>query len=216
MSSVSGPRAIFGVSKKDIAAVLMRALAMYNNMTSNSTMFASPTISLVSFLALITALSTAQQKAVETKARGSATFRNTKRDALWTGMELLQKYAQSLADVLTAENAASLILAAGLVVAKSPKRQKVVLAAALTTTPGLVTLAANRSALVAKADLSKSVTFNWQWSTDGKTWTNAGSTPLASTEIAGLTLMTTYTFRVSVTVSRVTGAWSQPVSIVVH
>jgi hypothetical protein len=53
-------------------------------------------------------------------------------------------------------------------------------------------------------------------SVDGKTWTNLPSTPLASTEVAGLALLSTYSFRVSVTLGKVAGEFSQPVSVTVH
>jgi hypothetical protein len=44
------------------------------------------------------------------------------------------------------------------------------------------------------------------------------STPVGRTQIPGLTLLTTYSFRVSVTVGKdqVTGPWSQAVSLLVH
>jgi len=131
-------------------------------------------------------------------------------------MEALQKYVQGLADALSAENAASLIQSAGLVVAKPGKHQKAVLTASLTTTPGLVTLAANRSVLVGHVSSSKKVMFNWQWSQNGTAWTNLATTTYATTEMPGLTLLSTYMFRVSVTIGKVTGDWSQPVSILVH
>ena len=77
-------------------------------------------------------------------------------------------------------------------------------------------LIANASILVG-GRRSKFVTFHWQWSIDGgKTWTDAGSTPLADTLVPNLTLMTPYQFRVAATVSRSTGAWSQPVGLLVH
>ena len=50
-------------------------------------------------------------------------------------------------------------------------------------------------------------------SLDGKSWTSLPSTPLADTEMTGLTPMTTYYFRVSVTISRVAGEWSQATSV---
>ncbi len=95
--------------------------------------------------------------------------------------------------------------------------QKDILAAELTTTPGVVHLDANASLLVGPADASKNVTFNWQMSGDGgKTWTDLHSTPLGNTDVLGLALLSTYGFRVSVTIGKVTGAWSQPVSLLVH
>jgi hypothetical protein len=216
MTTASRPRASLGVGKKDIPGVLFRAQTMYDSMMLNVAMFASPTVTMVAFLALITALTVAQQSATSTRTRGSATLRNSKRDPLWTAMQSLQSFVQVLADALTAESAASLIEAAGLLVAGTPAHSKAVLTAGLVAASGTVHLEANRGVLVGKANAGKQVTFNWQWSADGKTWNNASSTPYASTEIAGLTLMTTYSFRVSVTVANVADAWSQAVTLLVH
>jgi len=116
---------------------------------------------------------------------------------------------------LPADTAASLIEAAGLLVGKIGTHQKAALTAVLTVTQGNVLLEANRTLLVGP-DASKKAYFNWQWSLDGKTWTSVTPTPLASTEVPGLTLLSTYSFRVSVTVSKVTGPWSQAVSLLVH
>jgi hypothetical protein len=217
MNSVSKPRGVLGVAKRDIPAVLARAVAMYNAMSANVSMFASPTIALSTFLALITACSLAQQNATETRARGTATLRNMKRDSLWTAMESLQKYAQGLADQLPAEGAVNLLQSAGLVVAQSTAHHKALLKAALTMTPGVIALSANASLLVGKADAHKKVMYGWQMSGDGgHTWSNMPTTTYASTEISGLTLLSTYSFRVNVTIGRTTGPWSDPVSILVH
>ena len=62
---------------------------------------------------------------------------------------------------------------------------------------------------------TKKVTFNWSWSSDGKTWSNLPSTPYADTEIANLG-PGTYLFRVSATVGKVPGEWSQSTSLTIH
>jgi len=217
MSTLSRPRASFAVAKKNVPAVLTRALTMHDAMTTNAAMFVSPPLTQAAFLALITALAGAQQHVTSTKAMGAATLRNTKRDAVWTAMEILRAYVQSLADALNAEGAAAIIESAGLLVAATPVHQKAAVTAKLTTTPGVVHVDANASLLVGPADARKKVTFNWQWSGDaGKTWNDARSTPYANTDVPGLTLMTTYSFRTSVTIGKVTSAWSQAVSLLVH
>ena len=59
--------------------------------------------------------------------------------------------------------------------------------------------------------------FNWEMSSNGgQTWTALASTPYASTDVTGLTALTTYSFRVSVTIAKVTQPWSQAVSVLVH
>jgi hypothetical protein len=189
---------------------------MYSNIVQNAGIFVSPSVTMVAFLALITALVLAQETTRGTKAKGSASLRDAKRDALWSAMQSLQSYIQVLSDSMSAGNAISLIEAAGLVVAGTGAHTKPVLSGELMAAPGTVHLVANRTVLVGKANANKQVTFNWQYSTNGTSWTSAASTPYASTEIPGLTLMTAYSFRVSVTVSKVTGPWSQAVSLVVH
>ena len=144
-------------------------------------------------------------------------MRGTKRDALWTAMESLRSYVQGLADALPAVEAAALIEAGGLLVATTAVHKKAALAAKLTTTPGVVHLDANASLLLGPAAAHKKATFNWQWSGDaGKTWNDARSTPYGNTDVAGLALMTTHLFRVSATIGKVTGAWSDAVTLLVH
>jgi hypothetical protein len=215
-TQVTRPRATVGVTKSNSAGVLARAKAMYTAILAAIAMFPSPTISMAAFLTLIQAFETAQQTTTTTRARGTSKARNTKRNAVWTAMESLRTYVQGLADELTPDPAAALIEAAGLLVAGKRVHAKPVLQAKLTTTPGVVHLVANASILLGKTSRKKA-TFHWQWSADGgKTWTSAPSTPYANTEIPGLALMTTYTFRVSVTIGKVTGEWSQPVGLLVH
>jgi hypothetical protein len=214
MSTQSGPRATYGTKKSNVPGVENRAQMMYNNITLNIAMFTALPMTMVAFLALITALTAAQQTARGTNAKGSSTVRNTKRNALWSAMGLLRAYVQSLADALDPEGATALIEAAGLLVATTTPRHKDVLSATLTT-GGVVHLEAFVALLVGPADASKKALFNWQQSLDGKTWTDLHATPLGNTVVLGLTPLTTYQFRVSVTIGTVTGPWSQAVSIFV-
>ena len=218
MNHVAGPRGVFGTTQKNYPGVQARAQAMANAIQANIANFPALPVAIAAFVALLTAFVLAQQVVTETKARGAATLRNTKAVALWAAMEAIQKYIQGLASGLSAEAAGALIESGGLLVAKTAKRQKATLTAALTTTQGNVLLQANRTALAGVADAKKRVQFNWQWSGDGgKTWNSVASTPVATTVIPGLTPLTTYSFRVSVTVSKQpAGPWSQAVSLLVH
>jgi hypothetical protein len=217
MSTPSGPRAIFGTGKRDVPGVLFRAQAMHDAIVAAAATFASPTITMAEFLILITALAAAQQYAVAMKAPGSAAARDAKRNLVWTAMESLRTYVQGLCDVLSADAAIALIEAGGLRVAATPVHTKPLLAATLTTTPGLVHLSANASLLVGPENSHKQATFHWQWSADGgQTWNSVISTPHARTDVPGLALLGTYSFRVSVTVGKVPGAWSQAISLLVH
>jgi hypothetical protein len=211
------PRATFGVKRTNIPGVLDRAQAMHAGMSTNVALFPAPTVSMVVLFDLISSLATTQQARTATRAAGLASLRNTKRDLVWSAMLSLCAYVQSLADQVSAESAASLIEAAGMVIAATTSHKKLVLQAVLTTTPGVVHLIANISLLVGPASGSKKTMVNWQWSGDGgATWIDVHSTPYANTYITGLALMSTYLFRVSVTIGTKAGEWSQPVSLLIH
>ena len=217
MNEHSRPQASLGTTKKYIPGVQLRAKSMYDGIIANIAMFPGLPITMVAFLAAITALATAQQNATGTRAKGTGSLRNTKRDAVWTGMELLRAYTQGLADTLSAEAAASLIESAGLLVGAVHGHQKPALAAKLTPLPGVARLDANRSLLGGPANAGKRAMLSWQMSEDGgKTWIDLKATPYATTEVPGLTLLSTYSFRVNVTVAKVTGAWSQAVTLLIH
>jgi len=199
--------------RKKIPALLALAKAIYQGMLANPTLFPSPSPSLAVLLALITALETAQG-AVRT-VRGAAAARDAKRDELVTALESEAMYVQTLCDA-SPEQAMTLIKAAAMDAAKLPTGAKPVLQAKQGPQPGSVILVANETLLVGRG-VHKKALFNWQMSADGgKTWLALPATPLASTEVLGLTSLTTYAFRVSVTVAKVTGEWSQAVTIVVR
>jgi len=207
-------RATLGINKKNIPALLALAKAIYDGMLANPALFPSPNPALALLLALITALDNTQ-RATATRARGTAAVRDAKRDELYTGLESERMYVQSLCDA-NPEQAAILIKAAGMTIGKVPARAKPVLEAKEGTQPGSVVLSANERLLVG-ASVHKKTLFNWQMSADGgKTWTALPATPFASTEVTGLTPLTTYAFRVCVTVAKVTGEWSQAVTILVR
>src|ERR1700733_15555892 len=124
MSTTTRPCASLDVEKRDIPGVVSRSQSMYSNIVANVAAFASPSVPMVVFFALITALVLAQENTTGTKAKGSASSRNAKRDALWSAMQSLQSYIQVLADSMTVGNAISLIESAGLVVAGTGARSK--------------------------------------------------------------------------------------------
>jgi hypothetical protein len=210
------PRASFGTLSRDVDGVHDRALAMYGGMNGDPK-FVDPPIAMATLLALITALAIAQGNLTTTRAKGLSSLRNTKRDALWTAMGILRSWVQSLADVLPAEGACSLIEAAGLRVAGTGSYTKALLTATRTPTPGVVHLDAFASLLAGKAARTKRVMYNWQWSGDGgRSWNSVASTPHANTDIGGLALMATCSFRVSATIGKETGPWSQAVSVFLY
>jgi hypothetical protein len=215
MGTASRPRGTYGTRKKNAPGVIFRAMAMHNGINGDPNTFTSPVIAMATFLALVTALITVQQLATETRTRGTAKARDVKLNAVWTAMGALKAWIQGLADVLDPDAGAALIQAGGLLVEASHAHQKAALTASLTSVGGLVHLAANATLLAGRAAASKKLLFTWQISQDGKIWSDIRSTAYASTDVTGLTPLTTYFFRVSVTVGKVAGPWSQPVSILV-
>jgi hypothetical protein len=212
MATTPRPRASFGTNKYAILAVIARARAMYAAMVLAVASFPNPIVAMAAFLVLIQDLE-ASQNTSKSRGKGLATARNADRDTLWTAMQSLLSYVQVLADKLPAGQAESLIESAGLLIWGVGKHAKALIAATMMPTAGLVRIVANAGLLTANSQ--KQVTFNWQWSTDQKTWNNMPSTPIAETELASCTPMTTYWFRVSVTISKTTGAWSTPTDCLV-
>ena len=69
--------------------------------------------------------------------------------------------------------------------------------------------------LTAKAAATKAA-YNWQYSTDQKTWTSLPQTLKAKTAVSGLTSGTTYSFRSqALTPKEGTSDWGQVVSLLV-
>jgi phosphodiesterase/alkaline phosphatase D-like protein len=66
--------------------------------------------------------------------------------------------------------------------------------------------------LVAKAVASRA-SYEWQYSTDQKTWTDAPTTLQSKTDVVGLTPGTAYFFRFRGTTKAGVGDWSQVVSM---
>jgi hypothetical protein len=189
------------------------AQAIHDGMSAAVAQFPSPTPTMATLASQIQDLATAEQ-ATKTKARGTAAVRNAKAAVVVTSLESLQTYVQSLCDA-SPEQAETLITAAAMQVAARASRHKPILAAKVGPVSGGAQLFANRTVLVGRT--FKRVILNWQYSVDGgKTWVSAPSTPLASTEITGLPAMTTVSFRVSATVGKAVGDWSQAVALLVR
>jgi hypothetical protein len=214
-STSTRPKGSLGTAKVNNAGVLARAKIMYAAFIAAVASFPSPTVTMAAFLALIQAFEDAQE-ATSAKTRGLATIRNAKRNDVWSAMETLRAYVQQIADTMLPAKAAVLIESAGLLVAGMGAHGKPILQAKLMAN-GVVHLIANAK-LLTGGKRSRNVTFNWSWSSDGgKTWNTVASTPLADTLIPNLTPMTPpYQFRVAVTVSRTTGAWTDAVNLAVH
>ena len=103
MKNPAAPRAAFGTEKTDYPGVQTRASAMVNGFTVNAGLFGTLPITLVAFTAFLTAFVLAQAVVTETKAKGAAKVRNAKCNALWSAMQVLQKFVQNMADGMPAD-----------------------------------------------------------------------------------------------------------------
>ncbi len=200
------------LNRSKIPSLLARANTIASSIASAPNLFPSPTPSAATLQTLITALET-QQKLVVAKQPGAAALRDTKAAALVLSLEQARSYVQGLCDA-EPEQANALIAAAGMKAGTTPHRSKPVIAATLGVASGSAVLVANRTILVGRT--KSHVTFTWQSSVDGKTWTTLSATPLAHTTVTGLTPLTTVWFRVGVIIATAEGPWSQPVSLVIH
>jgi hypothetical protein len=209
-------RAIMKIKRKNTNSVEGRAKAFVAGAGGSPTTFPTLAGSVTAIQNQIPVLDKAEGD-VRAKVAGAAAARNVQRNALIGLLETALALLQTLADAAgSVDQAVALIQAAGMVVAQVPQHLKAVLAIKQGPEAGGVDLVANASALGARG--TKRTCFNWQSTADGgKTYVTLPSTPTAKTSVAGLTSLTTYGFRVSVTGSDgVAGPWSQTVTVLVH
>ncbi len=127
----------------------------------------------------------------------------------------LKTYVGGLASAMDANAATSLIEAAGLLVAQTAVRAKLLFSATFVPATGVVHLSVNALLLLGKRS-SKKTTFTYSWSVDGgKTWSAGVTTGYASLDVPGLPAAT-YLFRVFATVGKVPGEPTQAVSLTIH
>jgi hypothetical protein len=160
------------------------AQAILTAMTGNPT-FANPSPTLATVEADLAAFNAAEA-AVLTRTKGAAQDRNVKLVTLRADLDHLMAYVQQVADA-SPSSAASIIESAGLSVRKVTLHTK----SDFSVVQGSVSGTAK---LVAKSVGSRAA-YEWQYSTDQKTWLNAPSTLQAKTEIDGLSPGTAYFFR---------------------
>jgi hypothetical protein len=180
------------------------ATSIVNAMTGNPN-FPNPSPPIATVSADLAAYEAAEAAAL-TRVKGAAVTRNAKFIVLHSDLEHTMAYVQSVADANPA-NAQSIIESAGFAIRKTASRIKSAIKVEAGTVPGAVKL-------VAKAVASRA-SYEWQFSTDQKTWTNAPATLQAKTDIAGLTSGTVYYFRFRGVTKTGEGAFSQVVQILV-
>ena len=217
MASMHRARGVLKIKRQKTVSVTGRANAMCTGIGGNTGLFATPNPSVSTVQNQIVVLGKAEVLAA-TRAKGAAAARNVERTTLVGMLEAWLAYVQAIADLTqNQEQAVSTLLAAGLLVALVGQHTKAILAVMLGTQSGTVALTANAAALT--GDSKGRFLFNWQYTADGKTFVNMPPTPKAKTTLAGLTPLSTYGFRVSITDSAgVPGEWSQvlPTHLVEH
>jgi hypothetical protein len=178
--------------------------SIINAMTGN-TLLPSPTPPLATLSADLAAFEAAEANAL-TRVKGAAVTRNEKYLVLHGDMEHEMAYVQSVADANPA-NAQSIIESSGFAVRKTTSHPKTALKATAGPVPGAVKLVAKSVATRAS--------YEWQFSTDQKVWTNAPTSLQAKIAITGLTSGTVYYFRFRGVTKAGEGAYSQVVQLLV-
>jgi len=177
-------------------ATSMTGVAWFSGMSAVLTTFATD----------IDALETAEA-AAKKKTLGAAAARNTKLRKVHSDLDAIKSGIQAIIDA-NPDQAAEIASAAGAGLRKHGVRVKPELAARMMPTPGSVKLTARR--------VKKGASYEWQYSTDGKTWLSAGSSTVANQIVAGLVAGTAYLFRFRATVGHTTADWSQTLAFIAH
>jgi hypothetical protein len=213
MASVKSLRAVLGLNQHIVHFLLARAHVIHDGLDGHKSLFPSPPVTCPTLLGQIGDLETAQY-AIATGAYGATAVRDEKRVVVVTSLEAELAYVKGLAKMASPEEARTLIIAAGMLIAAEPKRAKPILSANNVLPAGAVVLRANAGLLLADMG-SRRPAFHWEYTLDGsKTFVSAGSTPIATTTVPGLPAGAQVGFRVSVTVAKMPpGPWSQVVTI---
>jgi hypothetical protein len=215
-SQVPHIRVVMKIKKNDMASLHTRGWAIYNGMEAAGAVFvgANPALPV-----LLGQLNTFDGAVKATIGRVLAAYPPRDADAsiLLCSLELERGLVESLCNQ-SPESAATIASAAGMFIAKSPTRNKAILAA--TSASG-----SSAAALVANAGMLKGKTwrrafFNWRGSPDGgKTWLVYPSTNHAKTTVPNLVALSEWMFEVSITIGTdAAGPWSQvlPTHLVEH
>jgi hypothetical protein len=187
--------------KSNVAAF---ASSVINAMTGNASI-PNPSPPLATVAADLAAYEAAEAQVV-TRVKGAAVTRNAKYTVLRSDLAHLMAGVQLAADANPA-TAQSLIEGAGFAIRKTASHPKSAIKIEAGTLPGSVKL-------LAKA-VAQRASYEWQYSTDQKTWTNVPATLQAKTAITGLTSTTMYYFRFRGVTKAGEGAYSQVVQILV-
>ncbi len=212
MPTIRRAKAVLNIDPNNTNSVLKKTNEMNGGIGGHPALFGTPSPTLAALMAQAAVVSAAEILA-GTRAKGTAAARDVQRSTLVSMLQASCSYVQVQADnAATVKQAVATILAAGLDVGAVGQRYKPILSVTQAATNGNAALSANAAAL--GANVRSKTSFNWEYTPDGgKTWIALPSTPKSKTTVSGLTALSTYGFRVSVTHSDgVAGPWSQIVS----
>ena len=185
--------------------VIALAKATYDSLANNKGVFPTPNPPLAQFSTDIGSLDTAET-ATHTRTAGTVAVRDAKLLVVVSDLNQIRAYVPQLVDANPA-NAQTLATQAGLSLRKSAVRSANDLSAKPSTkVPGGIDVVARLGGVKASHE--------WQYSTDGKTWTDAPPTLQARTTIPGFTPGTTVYVRHRPVTKTGAGAWSSPVTLI--
>jgi hypothetical protein len=171
------------------------------------TRFSSLASLVMSLVTDTNALEKAQGPA-QTRAKGTAAARDTPLGQVHTDIDNICQGVQALVDANPGQ-AEEYATAAAMHLRKSNRSPKPWLAAKMVPgTPG--------AALVKAKMVKKGASYEWQISSDGKTWTTVGFSTRADMTVTGLSAGSTYSFRFRTTKGHVTGDFSQALTFMAH
>jgi hypothetical protein len=208
-------RGKLGAGRRNAPRAIKRAKLMEKGLAEHPALFTAPNPPLGVFSAQI-ALTDQAQVAADKGGKGMTAARDVQLGLLvgMMGSELV--YIQSIADAGNPDAAVETLLAGGLEVALIGDHTKAILKVSAGAKTGSVVLEANATTILG-ALLHRKHFFNWEYTTDGKTFTALPSTPEAKTLVSGLPPLTTVGFRVSATTSKSnTTPWSAIVNFLVQ
>lgn len=188
-----------------INVLITYADAVVKGMTGNAN-FPNPSPALTLVAAAMTDLQNAETAALA-RTKGAVAIRNAKRTVLVSLLKQVRSYVQSIVDA-NPENGPAIIQSAALAVRKPVVRLPRIFAAKPGATSGTVSLVAPSA--------GHRVSYEWQYSTDGKTWIDLPPTLQAKTTLTGQTTGATLEFRYRWVLKTGASDWHAPVTLVVR
>ncbi len=191
-----------------ITGIISLAQAIEAAMAANATTFPSPTPTMVQYASDIQSLVAAQSTAY-TRLKGAVQTRNAMLAVVVMDLNQLRAYVEAVANANPA-TAAAIVNSACMVVRKPLVRTKNAVNVKLGSSSGSVIATAWVGA-------NKTQSHEWQYSADGgKTWVDIAPTMQAKTTITGLVPASTVLVRTRALSKTGLGAWTDPVSLLVH